>query len=189
MKKISLILICLIIVFQIKAQNILNSESTVDDSSQTDKIKTHEVRKGEKLEDFNLPNINGKSYPVLTSSNKTKLIAFFSSSCGYSIASIGLLESVEIYNQKNDDRLEIITIWVSDTKDRWINSHRAEKDRITWVNLWDEFGNAEKYFQNEIRPRYYVVNQDGVLTDKFRGYNKRTAKKLRKLLLSLKDKQ
>lgn len=141
--------------------------------------KLKPVRVGDKLQDFSLPDKKGKSYPVLSTNNKPKLITLFSSGCPYSVASIELLSQL---HHQNNDKFEIITIWEDASRATWLNSHKNKKDKITWINLWDEFGFATTYLNVEKLPTFYVVNEEGVLIDKFNN-NRRTAKKLKRLFL------
>lgn len=76
----------------------------------------------------------------------------------------------------------MITIWEDASKEMWLNAHQEKKKNITWTNLWDEFGFASTYLNKKMWPTFYVISADGVLTDKFKGYNKKTARKLKELV-------
>jgi len=137
------------------------------------------LKKGEMVKDFSLPDKNGELYSVLQGKGKTTLIALFSSGCSYSIASIDLLAQL---NALNVDKIEIISIWDDPDEHSWIHMHADKKEKINWVNLLDQYGFTSTYFDNEISPEFFVIDSEGVLVDKFNGYNEKTAKKLRALL-------
>lgn len=144
-----------------------------------DAKKRDAISKGKSLEDFNLPEKNGTDFSILENGDKPKLITVFSSTCAFSIASIDLLAQLD---QMSDDKLEIITIWEDGSKDTWLNAHKEEKEKITWVSLWDEHGFASTYLKRKMWPEFYIVSPEGVLIDRFKGYNQKTAKKLRAMI-------
>jgi thiol-disulfide isomerase/thioredoxin len=135
--------------------------------------------KGNTVEDFKLPDKDGELVSVINTSNKKKLIGFFSSGCSYSIASISLLEQLA---NLNNNKIEMITIWDDQTKDTWLNDNQEKKSKITWTNLWDEYGFATTYLNRTMWPIFYVINEDGELNDVIKGYSKNTAEKLKKLV-------
>ncbi len=130
------------------------------------------------VEDFTLPNKDGNRISVVNKGAKTTLVTMFSSSCYYSIASISLLEQL---TKINNGKIEIITIWADDTRDSWLNEHIDKKNKITWTNIWDEYGFASTYFQNTGWPTFYVINAEGKLVDIFHNYSQKTANKLKYL--------
>jgi thiol-disulfide isomerase/thioredoxin len=135
--------------------------------------------KGNTVEDFKLPDKDGELVSVINTSNKKKLIGFFSSGCSYSIASISLLEQLA---KLNNNKIEMITIWDDQTKNTWLNDNQEKKSKITWTNLWDEYGFATTYLNRTMWPIFYVINEDGELNDVIKGYSKNTAEKLKKLV-------
>lgn len=141
--------------------------------------KRNPLTKGKKVEDFKLPNKDGQFVSVVNDGNKSRLIALLSSGCSYSIASINLLEQVA---ELNNDKIEMITIWDDPTREVWLNTNKDKKEKITWTNLWDEYGFASTYLNRTMWPIFYVVNEEGVLTEIIKGYDEKTAKKLRTLL-------
>lgn len=142
-------------------------------------IKRTPLKKGRTIENFKLPNKNGKYIDVVNNNNKPQVIALFSSGCAYSIASINLLEQL---SKLNNDKIEIVSIWDDKNRNTWLNSYQDEKSKITWTNLWDEFGFAETYLNRKISPTFYVINENGELTQILKGYNKKTAKELKRLV-------
>jgi peroxiredoxin len=140
--------------------------------------KRKTLTKGIRVEDFKLPDKDGELVSVINTNNQRKLIGFFSSGCTYSLASIGFLEELHKLNNK----IELITIWDDHTKDTWLNTYQEKKSKITWTNLWDEFGFATTYLNRTMWPTFYVINEDGELNDIIRGYSKNTTEKLKKLV-------
>lgn len=136
------------------------------------------LKKGQKIEDFHLADKEGNKVAVIGMSDKPKLISLFASSCAYSVLSIDLLEK---FSKMNDSRMDIITIWGDDSEDIWLNTNTSRKEKITWSSLWDEYGFTSAYFNRNMWPTFYVVNENGELIDTFRGYGKKTLKRLEKL--------
>lgn len=136
------------------------------------------LKKGQKVEDFKLPNKEGKQVSVLNGNSNKRIISLFSSGCLFSIASIDLLEQL---SQMNNNTIELITIWEDPTKETWLNTYQDPKEKITWTNLWDEYGFASTYLNRTIWPMFYVINEEGQLTEIIKGYNKKSAKKMKKL--------
>lgn len=137
-----------------------------------------DVKIGEKITDFSLPDKDGNHISILASTGRTKLLTLFSSTCHYSIESIELIEAM---NQQNNGKIDIVTIWVDLSKDTWLNYEKDKKAKINWTNLWDEFGFADAYLDVEVSPSYYVINENGVLEDKFH-ISKSSGKKLKRLI-------
>jgi peroxiredoxin len=141
------------------------------------KLKT--LKKGEKVKDFKLPDKDGNKISVINRRNKKQLIALFSSGCSSSIASINLLEQLA---ELNNDKIEMTTIWDDKSKNTWLNTHQDKKSKITWTDLLDEYGFASTYLNTTMWPTFYVIDEEGELTEIIKGYRKKTAKKLRALL-------
>jgi len=141
------------------------------------KLKT--LKKGEKVKDFKLPDKDDNQISVINRRNKKQLIALFSSGCSFSIASINLLAQ---FAELNNDKIEMTTIWDDKSKNTWLNTHQDKKSKITWTDLLDEYGFASTYLNTTTWPTFYVIDEEGELTEMFKGYSKKTAKKLRALL-------
>jgi peroxiredoxin len=140
--------------------------------------KRKPIKIGSIVEDFTLPNKDGTQVSIVSNREKTKLVTIFSSPCAYSIASISLLEQLA---KINNGKIEIITIWADDTRDSWLNSDSDKKNKITWTNIWDEYGFASTYLKNTGWPTFYVINAEGRLMDIFHNYSQKTANKLKDL--------
>lgn len=141
--------------------------------------KRDEIKIGGKVEDFSLPSKDGKQVSVINSNNKTTLIALFSSGCAYSVASIGILEKVAAMN---NGKIEMITIWEDSSQEIWLNTQKEEKEKITWTNLWDEYGFASTYLNRKMWPTFFVINAEGELEEILRGYSQKTSNRLKELV-------
>jgi peroxiredoxin len=142
-------------------------------------IKREPLKKGSTVENFKLPNKNGEHINVVNVDNKPQVIALFSSGCAYSITSIKLLEQL---TELNNNKIEIVSIWDDQSRDTWLNSYQDEKSKITWTNLWDEYGFAKTYLDRTMWPTFYVINEKGDLAQILKGYDKKTARELKKLV-------
>tara|TARA_R110002012_G_C11359758_1_gene580713 strand:- start:53 stop:490 length:438 start_codon:yes stop_codon:yes gene_type:complete len=142
-------------------------------------IKREPLKKGRTVENFKLPNKNGEYINAVNIDNKPQVIALFSSGCAYSIASINLLEQLTEFN---NNKIEIVSIWDDKSRDIWLNSYQDEKSKITWTNLWDEYGFAKTYLDRTMWPTFYVINEKGELAQILKGYDKKTARELKKLV-------
>jgi thiol-disulfide isomerase/thioredoxin len=142
-------------------------------------IKREPLKKGKTVENFKLPNELGQYVSIINSNNKPKVIALFSSACAYSLASINLLEQL---SKLNNDKIEIVSIWSDKSKNIWLNTYKDEKGKITLTNLWDEYGFAKAYLDGIMWPTFYVINEKDELTQILKGYDKKTARELKKLV-------
>ncbi|MGY6523759.1 MAG: TlpA family protein disulfide reductase [Mongoliitalea sp.] len=144
----------------------------------TDAKNRPAVKKGKKVENFILEDHTGSPTPLFSFNDKPKLIALFSSGCVYSIASIEFLE--ELY-QTGSSRYEIITIWDDRSQDAFLNAYAEQKQRITWKNLLDKHNFTMAYMNTDIYPTFFIINEQGELTDVFKSYTKKSRKKILKL--------
>lgn len=141
--------------------------------------KRKDLKKGGIFENFKLPNKSGNYIDVVNDKNKIKVIALLSSGCSYSIASIHFLKNL---SASNNDKIEIVSIWDDQSKNTWLYSHQDKKDKITWKNLWDEYGFAKTYLNRKMWPTFYVINENGELSQILEGYDKKTVKSLTRLV-------
>lgn len=135
--------------------------------------------KGSKLEDFSLPDKEGNQVSVLGEAKKPRIISLFSSGCAYSIASISMLEEI---SKTSGDRIHLVTIWDDSTKQMWLDTHQDYKSKISWTNLWDEYGFASTYLNRTMWPTFFVVSEQGDLLEIVEGYSKKTERKLKEMV-------
>jgi|GEM_PF-2123243 len=141
--------------------------------------KMRPVKIGSSVQDFQLPDSAGNSISILQNSSKKRLIALVSTGCYYSLASLHLLQEL---SESNNRHYDIITIWDDGSKDIWLNARKEYKSKVSWTNLWDEYGFATTYFGMSVSPSFYIVDQQGVLVDIFRGYDEKIASKIKRAL-------
>jgi hypothetical protein len=135
--------------------------------------------KGTKLEDFSLPDKEGNQVSVLGEAKKPRIISLFSSGCAYSIASISMLEEI---SNTSGDKIHLVTIWDDPTKQMWLDTHQDYKSKISWTNLWDEYGFASTYLNRTMWPTFFVVSEQGDLLEIVEGYSKKTERKLKEMV-------
>jgi hypothetical protein len=142
-------------------------------------IESPPLKKGEIFKNFELPDKNGQYVGVGSEQKKPQVIAVFSTGCAYSLASIDLLVQL---SELNKDKIEIVSIWDDRSKEIWLGFDQEEKNKITWKNLLDEYGFAVTYLGNKMWPTFYLINDEGKLSQILRGYDKKTAKGLKSFL-------
>lgn len=100
---------------------------------------------------------------------KYVLLDFTATGCAPCVASLGdLKELTENYN----DSLVVVSYSQDTSKSVWLKT--LNKHKSSWLNLWDGSGSNGKtsieYGVNSI-PAFFLINPDGVITEKWRGYS------------------
>lgn len=134
------------------------------------------LKKGSVVQDFQLPDSAGNRISILQNAGKKHLVALVSTGCYYSLASLSMLQELA---ESSEKQYEIITIWDDGSKDIWLNARKEQKSKISWTNLWDEYGFATNYLDMRVSPSFYVINEAGILVDVFRGYDAKIASKIK----------
>ncbi|MBA4302995.1 MAG: hypothetical protein C0424_02090 [Sphingobacteriaceae bacterium] len=137
------------------------------------------LKKGSNVQDFQLPDSAGNRVSILQNSGRKQLVALVSTGCYHSLGSLGMLQQLA---ESNEKQYEIITIWDDGSKDIWLNARKEQKSKITWTNLWDEYGFATTYFGMQVSPSFYVIDENGILLEVFKGYNEKIASKIKRAL-------
>lgn len=137
------------------------------------------LKKGSNVHDFQLPDSAGNRVSILQNSGRKQLVALVSTGCYHSLGSLGMLQQLA---ESNEKQYEIITIWDDGSKDIWLNARKEQKSKITWTNLWDEYGFATTYFGMQVSPSFYVIDENGILLEVFKGYNEKIASKIKRAL-------
>jgi hypothetical protein len=132
-------------------------------------------KKAEAVKDFNLINKQGINASVMNQTNKNQVIALLSSDCYYSLSSLNFLAELSV---KQQGTTAITTIWVDNDEGTWLNSEKERKEKIVGNNHWDQFGYARAYLNVDTYPTFLFVNQEGKLTKRITGFNKKKAKKI-----------
>jgi peroxiredoxin len=133
---------------------------------------------GDKIKKIELINSNNERQQLFKSDHKPKLLVLMASGCTYSLSTISLLAQ---FHELVKEEYEIVTVWSDKSFDIWQNYRADLKANITWTNLLDLYGEAFHYFDEELTPTFFVINPDGTIERKFRGYNKRVVSQLKAL--------
>jgi hypothetical protein len=144
-----------------------------------DYIKAKKIsvpRKGDQFISFNLESKSETATQIDQLSDKHRLLAFVSTGCGYSLASLSELS--KLYTIYGED-VDFITIWDDNEKDTWQNAKAELKSVIEWTDLWDKTKFAANYFDIPMHPSFYLIDENGYILAFIKGYN---PKKMRKML-------
>ncbi|MEP1488629.1 MAG: TlpA disulfide reductase family protein [Algibacter sp.] len=125
---------------------------------------------GDEYHDFE--GLNQKDEKVKFSDIKGEytLIDFTSAFCGPCILAAD--ELVEI-NETYSNSLTIVSFSGDFKKDVWLKS--LKRDKVTWNSIWDGKG---RYSETSIKygvqgvPSFVLINQEGIIIDKWTGYRK-----------------
>lgn len=125
------------------------------------------IEKGEHIEDFSLPDLDGKETSVMSiiRENKLTIIDFWASWCGPCRQEMPNM--VNLYNEFQSKGLAIIGISLDDDKGRWEQAVKAMDMR--WPQLSDLRGwqsSAAQLFQIKAIPHTIIVDQQGVILEK-----------------------
>ncbi len=134
------------------------------------------LKKGSVVQDFQLPDSTGNLISILQNSGKKQLVALVSTGCFHSLASLSMLQELANHNNRH---YEITAIWDDGSKGIWLRARKEQKSKISWTNLWDEYGFATTYFGMQVSPSFYVIDETGVLVEVFRGYDEQIALKIK----------
>ena len=138
-------------------------------------------KKGDQFISFDLETKSGAITQVKQLDEKYRLLAFVSSSCGYSLMSLSELSKL---HKKHGKDVEFVTIWDDDEKDTWQNYRNDLKSVIEWTDLWDKTNFASNYFDLFISPSFYIVDKNGYIIEIIKGfYPKKVDKALSKCLI------
>lgn len=120
------------------------------------------------------PNIEafdkmGKLVNLSDLRGKYVLLNFTATGCAPCVASLGdLRELTENYN----DSLAVVSYSQDKSKSVWLKT--LNKHKSSWLNMWDGSGSKGKtsieYGINSI-PAFFLINPDGVIIEKWRGYS------------------
>ncbi|MCB0461152.1 MAG: AhpC/TSA family protein [Flavobacteriaceae bacterium] len=132
-------------------------------------LRENIVKVGDKFYDFE--GINQKEEQLLFSNIRGEytLLDFTAAYCGPCIkAADELVEISKMYS----DSLKIVSFSQDPKKDVWLKS--LERDKVTWNSIWDGKGRySEISIKYGVRgiPTFVLINPDGIIIDKWTGYN------------------
>ncbi|WP_194973434.1 TlpA family protein disulfide reductase [Aquiflexum lacus] len=135
-------------------------------------------KSGDKIKNIELINSNNERQQLFKSDQKPKLLVLMNSESAYSLSTISLLSQ---FHELVKEEYEIVTVWSDKSFDRWQNYRADLKANIKWTNLLDIYGEAFNYFDEDLTPTFFVINPDGIIERKFRGFNKRIVSRLQAL--------
>lgn len=137
-------------------------------------------KKGKIFKPFSAVSKSGKNINIENTHGKYRLFAFVGSGCYYSLASLTELSK---FHQQYKDKVDIITIWLDEDRDTWLNHEKDLKKQIVWTDVWDQTKFASEYFRISTYPSFYLVDKNGKIIKIIKGLN---LKKLNKAFNSLK---
>ncbi len=123
---------------------------------------------GDKYINFKAFDIENKSHQLSDYIGKYILLDFWSIGCYPCILSIPEMRKLSA-NYQND--LVVIGVNMETKKKFWIEA--SKKDSITWINLSDgkgTFGGASYTYGINGFPTYILINQEGVIVDRWMGF-------------------
>jgi len=121
---------------------------------------------GNKVEDFSLPNPDGKEISFSSLRGKYVLIDFWASWCGPCKASFPHLKTQ--YAKYKGDRFEILGISIDQNKQAWLDE--LPKQALPWVQVLDNQNLARKIFAIVGVPTTYLISPDGEILMKEIGF-------------------
>lgn len=120
------------------------------------------TRVGQPAPDFTLESNTGETYSLADFRGKVVYIDLWSSWCRPCREEIpSLRELHEKY--KNDHRIAIIGISVSDSFDRWQKA--LSEDKPEWLQLFDSDGAVDAAYEVHFIPKYILIDKNGHIVD------------------------
>lgn len=129
-----------------------------------------------KFKSFKLKTIDGATRTLEDYKNKATLVAFFFPTCTY--CNQALPETMKIYNKYKDSGLSMVWINVVEDEEKLIPDWQAKHD----FNVPVLVGASQRYllrrYKIQMTPEHYLLNADGEILFKQRGYEDGYAEKL-----------
>ena len=123
-------------------------------------VLSKKLKIGKKLENFSLPNQNGKSISIEDFRGKVVLINFWAS--WYKPSIKNNVELKDIYSKYKNNNFEIVSISIDTYRNNWTKA--IEKDGLSWTNLieiggWH--GNVTNQFEIKGIPLNLLLDKGG----------------------------
>jgi thiol-disulfide isomerase/thioredoxin len=107
---------------------------------------------------FTLPDSKGITHALSAFAGKVIYIDFWASWCGPCREETPAMK--KLYSKfKEDDRLAIISIAVSDAKENWMQA--LANDKPEWLQLRDHKGELQKSYNTNSIPRFVLIDKKG----------------------------
>lgn len=136
------------------------------------------LKKGDDYFDFVSMDKEGKKYKLSDFRGNYILLDFATTYCGPCIESVAELKEEQ---SKYTGKLVIITVNADKSKEVWLKGH--ERDKPTWLSVWDGKGAAGeavlKYGANGW-PTFVLISPEGKIITRISGYGKGTIESLLK---------
>lgn len=123
---------------------------------------------GDKYVNFKAFDIENKSHQLSDYIGKYILLDFWSMGCYPCVMSIPEMRKL---SAKYQNDLVVIGVNMETKKKFWVEA--SKKDSITWINLSDgkgTFGGASYIYGINGFPTYILINQEGVIVDRWMGF-------------------
>lgn len=133
-------------------------------------LRENILKIGDQYHDFEGLNQKDKNVKFSDVKGEYTLLDFTAAFCGPCIQAAD--ELVEI-NKNYSDSLNIVSFSQDPKKDVWLKS--LERDKVAWNSIWDGKG---RYSETSIKygiqgiPTFVLINPEGIIIDKWIGYEK-----------------
>jgi len=128
-------------------------------------MTTAQINVGDTIPSITLKSSNNKEVNITSFKGKYVLIDFWASWCAP--CRLGNKKLVKLYNEVNQDKIEIIGISIDADVNKWLKA--IEKDKIKFTQLIDSKGfdaeTAVQFGVDEL-PSKYLFNREGILIAK-----------------------
>ena len=122
-----------------------------------------ELKAGDALYDFSLPDSTGKYMQLKAVTGKIILLDFWASGCGP--CRMEHRNYLELYNKYKDHGFEIVSVNQDRFRERWIQA--MQKDHMAWTSVWDKTAEVSTYmYLVQALPSNYLVNEKGIIIAK-----------------------
>lgn len=125
-------------------------------------IAQAQLKVGDNIPTFNLPDVASKNVSNITFKNKFILIDFWASWCAP--CRLGNKKLVKLYNTIDKNKINIIGISLDTDKTKWLKA--IKKDKIEFTQLIDPKGfdaNTALQFGMEELPSKFLFDNKGIL--------------------------
>ncbi|WP_233190979.1 peroxiredoxin [Sporosarcina sp. P19] len=125
------------------------------------------LAKGDLAPDFELTTLSGDTVKLSDYRGKTVMLNFWASWCPPCRSEMPHMENYYTDNKESDD-MEILAVNMTKTEKNKVESAKEFVDEynLTFPILLDKDSEVMKMYQIKVYPTSYIINKDGVITDK-----------------------